>query len=157
VDDGIEGNEPESGKSLRDRLAEAERARRELETEVTGYRAKEIISSKGFTHVKPEDLVGVASTDLEKKAEEIEAAKAALESEVLKAALLRRGVSADEVEGAVAQLLGKSEEQDQSESLALLSQVSKVAGTPAPRTNPDLFGPDLIEAELLQKEQRSKR
>ncbi len=142
-----------SGSALRKKLEQAIEQNRDLRSKVASFEATEVIGRLGLKNVTAADLVGVAPKDLEAKAQEVEAQKAAEKENILKAALVDRGLNADQIESALAALTDPK-------GLALSEQIGRAAdlvragGTPVPKTETEgLSGPALIMAGV---EARSK-
>ena len=94
----------ESGGLLRQKLEASLARNKELETLARTFQAKDLIREKGFTHLTPEDLMGFDDTELEAKATELETQKAAAEADVLRRALEAKGLTADQLDQALAAL-----------------------------------------------------
>jgi hypothetical protein len=152
-DDKPEG----SGKDLRERLEEALKERDSWKTKAIGFEAKDVISTQGFKYVKPEDLAGFEPNELPTKAAELEVVKATEARQVMETALRSRGLDAQQVEDALKSLLGDPEKAAQEQSMSTLAQVTRVAGTPTPHTPQNLYGEDLILAELEAKAAKAAR
>lgn len=143
-------DDQESGSKLRDKL-EAEIARsRELTSQLVGYKAREVIEAKQWQHVTAEDLKGVGLEELEAKGAELEASKAALKESVLKEVLSKQGITGEDLDAAIGQLVGKvSPADDTTAALARMRAAQSAAGTaPGKLDTPGVFGASRIRAAL---------
>lgn len=144
-------DDQESGSKLRDKL-EAEIARsRDLTTQLVGYKAREVIEGKQWQHVTVEDLKGVGLDELETKGAELEASKAALKESVLKEVLSKQGITGDDLDAAIGQLVGKvaSPADDTSAALARMRAAQSAVGTaPGKLETQGVFGASRIRAAL---------
>jgi hypothetical protein len=141
----------ESGSSLRDKLEAEIAARRDLESQLSSYKAKDLIAEKGWQHVNPDDLKGVGLAELETKGAELEASKAALKESVLKEVLSKQGITGDDLNDAVSKLVGKvaSPADDTTAALARMRAAQSAAGSPVGKLEtPGVFGASRIRAAL---------
>lgn len=148
-------NEPdgsnESGSGLRKQLEAALAAQKASDKLLAGYVAKEMIASKGLKHVSAEDLAQVPLSEMEAKATELDAAKAAQAESLFRSTLASRGLEGDQLEQTLALLLGSSDE-PASEVYGRIRSVGKVqAAPPASDIEKGLTGPDLIRATFQKK------
>lgn len=127
MDEPFEG---ESGGQLRQKLEEALAAKAAMEAQVFTLSAEKVIGATGLKHVKPEDLVGVPLAELEVKAQEVEATKAAAAEALLKEAVKARGVSDDQIDQVLSQLLGAAEKSPASAAHDRLNQLGHIQGKP---------------------------
>lgn len=134
----------ESGGSLRAKLETTLAENRALAGQLAELKAKELISEKGLKHVQPGDLVGVNLTELEEKALELEAQKAAADAEALRRVLAARGLDAGEVDKVVNELISGESAAD---TLDRIRSGGHIGGNP-PGTNKfeGLYGRDKIYA-----------
>lgn len=150
MDDGsLDGTE--SGGQLRAKLEAALAANKTLTEEVLGFKAEKVISAKGFKFVTPEDLHGVGLDELETKAAEVEAAKAAQRESVVKQVLADKGLQGDQLDAALKNLL--SPEQAQADAaIGRLAEVGRIQGNvPSTAGEQGLFGKSRIRAALAKK------
>lgn len=138
------------GGALRQRYEAVLRESKEAKAELAGLRAGAVIADKGFKYVKATDLAGVAPADVESKATEIEAARIAERTELLKSILAENGVDAEDVNTGLQELLGRAQH-DNAGQLSRLNSVGNVGGTPPPILDSrGLHGVDRIEASLAK-------
>lgn len=117
-----------TGSSLRKLAEDAIKANKELTTKLSAYEAREVISKLGLTNVRPEDLSGVAASEMEAKAKEVDSARAAQANELITAGLKSRGYS----DADIAKFLeGSTDNRQPSPS----NDLSRLGGT-APGTGP---------------------
>ena len=72
----------ESGSSLRRKLEETLTRERQLTTELSGLKAKELITERGYGLVKVEDLVDVNLDEMSTKAEELQQERAGQQADL---------------------------------------------------------------------------
>lgn len=136
-------DEKESGSSLRKKLEAALKERDEAVQAAVSARAQVLISEKGYTHLTAEDLAGVSLSDLEAKADELEAQKAAADAAAIRRVLEAKGFKDSELEQAVKGLLG--DEQDGTATQDRLREAARLQGTPpAQIQDKSLVGKDLL-------------
>jgi|SRR5579884_2612469 len=140
---------------LRQMYEEAISQNRELAEKVTLYSAKEVLVEKGFDLVKPEDLKGVEPTKFEERAAELQKEREAQANDLLRAALLKRGVDESEVDSMLSALAGEQQAQTETaQAAARIGSVGRIEGNVEPLVNPNqLHGYDAILAGLAQKKQ----
>ena len=149
VDDEFDPSTADGG-ALRTRYEAVLKSEREAKAELATLRAGAVIADKGFKYVKAADLAGVAPTDIETKAAEIEAAKVAERAELLKSILTENGVNADDVNSGLQELLGRTQH-DVTAALSRLNGVTSVGGQAPPlHDTRGLTGQDRIEAHLIK-------
>jgi hypothetical protein len=143
-----DGNE--SGGSLREKLEATIKERNALASELVGFKAQGLIAEKQWQHVTVEDLKGVKLTELETKGAELEAAKAALKESVLKEVLSKQGIDGEQLDEAIAQLVGKvAPADDTAATLARMRATAGIQGSaPGKIEQPGLFGASRIRAAL---------
>jgi hypothetical protein len=138
------------GGALRQRYEAVLKDAKDAKAELAILRAGAVIADKGYKYVKASDLAGVAPSDVEAKATEIEAAKTAERTELLKSSLAENGVDADDVNDGLAELLGRSQHDSQAQ-LSRLNGVGGVGGTVPPvHDTRGLHGVDRIEGALAK-------
>lgn len=145
--EGTPEGAPETGSSLREKLEAALAAVASLTSENVSYKAKDLISAKGYTHVTPEQLAGVKPEELEAKAAELEQEGSATELAVLTRVLTAKGLSSEDLESTIKGLTGTTPAEQASEALSRIRAATQIPGTPLPRTDEvprDLTGPDLL-------------
>lgn len=96
-----DGDDPETGGQLRQKLEEALQANKALAERLAGHEAKAVIEAKGYRLVTAEDLKGVDLDSIAAKAEELEGAKRADLGRLFQA----KGVPVDEVPQAIDEFL----------------------------------------------------
>jgi hypothetical protein len=136
-----------TGSGLRAQLEAALAAVASLTSENVSYKAKELISAKGYKHVTPEQLKEVKPEELEAKADELEQAGAATEVAVLTRVLTAQGLSAEDLESSIKALTGTSQSDEAIETLSRVRSATQLTGTPPPKPGEevkDLHGPELI-------------
>lgn len=107
--------------------------------------------------VSVEDLKGVAVDQIKAKAAEVLEARKAAEEQTLRAALEKRGLQGDDLDGALAQLLGKGGEQpaatqQQAPASSPFALAGQLQGTPPAAVQTEgLYGVDRILANLQSR------
>lgn len=142
----------ESGSKLRELLKAAKRSEREWKTKALAAETKDLIQSKGFKYVKPEDLSGVEADELEAKAAEIEGKRAEERKALLAEVLGDTGLEGAQLDTAVASLLGDSGRERQ-EALSRIRDVGRAQGAPAPTLaeTEGLYGESRLLAAFTSK------
>lgn len=134
----------ESGSSLRKKLEQALKENRTLKSDVNSLRAEKLISEKGFSLVKPEDLQGVDLEELEEKAGALHKEREDQQLDGIRQVFRRKGLDGDDLEKAVTEFVGTPEERD--EALGRIRSTSSLTGTPVKLVNPEnLHGEDLLK------------
>lgn len=157
IDDDDEGGQ--SGGKLRQKLESVLRENGDLKGEVSRYKARDVLTEKGFTLVKPEDLDGVAASDIEAKAQTIQQERQKQQEDLLRDALGRKGYEGDELEEMLADMIDDTtkgtEEADQSRRVRSLGRVES---KPVPRVDPSrVHGYDAIKAGIEQNARKRRR
>lgn len=136
-------DEKESGSSLRKKLEAALSERDEALKVAIAAKAQVLITEKGYKHLTAEDLAGVSLSDLEAKADELEAQKTAADAAAIRRVLEAKGFKDSELEQAVKGLLGN--EQDGTATQDRLREAARLQGTPpAQIQDKSLVGKDLL-------------
>lgn len=146
-----------TGGALRERLEESIRQGRQMQTELTAYRAKDVLAEKGFDLVKPEDLKDVTPEKIEARAQEIQAERETLQQELLTKALEKQGFKGDEldemVQAAVAQ---RDASQSKAEAVGRVRSLGN-GGTPIPDVDPEkLHGFDAMKFAIENPKRRPR-
>jgi hypothetical protein len=143
-------DEKESGSSLRKKLEAALKERDEALKVAIASKAQVLIGEKGYKHLTAEDLAGVSLSDLEAKADELEAQKAAADAAALRRVLEAKGFKDSELDQAMKGLLG--DEPDQNATQDRIRDAARLQGTPPPQIqDKGLMGRDLLYAAYAQK------
>jgi len=136
-------SENESGSSLRKKLERALKENRTLKGDVASLRAEKLISEKGLSLIKPEDLQGVDPEELEEKALALHKEREDSQLDGIRTVFRRKGLDGDDLERAVNEFVGVGEERD--EALGRVRSTSSLTGTPVKLVNPEnLHGEDLL-------------
>ncbi len=142
-----ESFEEESGSTLRQKLESTLKENQELTSELSGLKAKELISEQGYGLVKPEDLTGVSLSEMAEKAEALQGERQAMQADLAKDMLAKRGLEGDELERAVNDFLAPEAQDTAAHSRA--REVAAVGGVSTPANNTqNLMGLDAIDAAL---------
>ncbi len=142
-----ESFEEESGSTLRQKLESTLKENQELTSELSGLKAKELISEQGYGLVKPEDLTGVSLSEMAEKAEALQGERQAMQADLAKDMLAKRGLEGDELERAVSDFLAPEAQDTAAHSRA--REVAAVGGVSTPANNTqNLMGLDAIDAAL---------
>jgi hypothetical protein len=145
-DDFNSEDEKETGSTLRSKYEQAIETNKALQAELVEMKAKDLISSKGYKHLSVEDLSGVDLSELEAKAEALEAQKAAADAEAVRRVLAGRGLDDSQLDAALATILGSTEGGD-SKALDRIAAAGKIVGTPPSAVEDEtLYGPSRIRA-----------
>lgn len=142
-----ESFEEESGSTLRQKLESTLKENQELTSELSGLKAKELISEQGYGLVKPDDLTGVSLSEMAEKAEALQGERQAMQADLAKDMLAKRGLEGDELERAVNDFLAPEAQDTAAHSRA--REVAAVGGISTPANNTqNLMGLDAIDAAL---------
>ena len=142
----------ESGSSLRRKLEETLTRERQLTTELSGLKAKELITENGYGLVKVEDLIGVALGEMDTKAEELQQERAGQQVDLARDMLAKRGLQGDELDRAVEDFLAPGSAPGDAAARTRAKERSAVGGSAAPlRDASSLMGLDAIEHALRTK------
>ena len=142
-----ESFEEESGSTLRQKLESTLKENQELTSELSGLKAKELISEQGYGLVKPDDLTGVSLSEMAEKAEALQGERQAMQADLAKDMLAKRGLEGDELERAVNDFLAPEAQDTAAHSRA--REVAAVGGVSTPANNTqNLMGLDAIDAAL---------
>jgi hypothetical protein len=141
----IDDNDPGSGSKLRRKLEEVLADNRELRGQVTASRAKDLISEKGLTFVKVDDLAAVPLDELETKAAELEETRRNDFETTLRSRFEAQGLSGDELDKTVSAIIdgqapaqetgGASPQPPTADAITRQRQVT--GGTTVPAVNPE--------------------
>ncbi len=133
-----------SGSVLRQKLEQALKENRTLKGDVASLRAERLISEKGLSLIKPEDLQGVDPDELEVKALALHKEREDQQLDGIRTVFRRKGLDGDDLEKAVADFVGPEAEHD--EALGRIRSTSSLAGAPVKLVNPEnLHGEDLLK------------
>lgn len=145
ADDFDDESEKESGSSLRKKYETALSELNETRGSLLTLKVEKLISDKGYKHLTVEDFQGVGFEELESKAVELEAQKAAADQAALRRVLESRGFTDSALDQALNDLLG---EQDTKAALDRIRQAGRMDGTPPPKidSSDGLTGPDRLRA-----------
>lgn len=152
----IEDEDDLDPKSLRGKLAAAAKRERALTEELHGLKVKDVLTVKGFSLVKPEDLKGVDLDKVEAEAERIEKERQTLQESLLRDALKRRGFEDDELDEMVKGLAGQeAAETEDAKAISRIKGLGTLDSKPVPARNPEkLHGDEAIMAGLAAAEKR---
>ena len=144
--DGLDDVE-ESGSHLRQKLESTLKENKELASELSGLKARELITEHGYGLVKPEDLQGVNLSEMAERAEALQGERQAMQADLAKDMLAKRGLEGDELERAVNDFLAPEAHDAAAHSRA--REVASVGGVSTPANNTqNLMGLDAIDAAL---------
>lgn len=132
-----------SGSQLRSKLEEVLRENRQLNQEITATKASQVITSNGFTLVKPEDLVGVSAADIESRAQELQSEREQQAQELIRTQLQSRGLEGDALEERMTALFDTDNAitDPAAEQWARTQAASSVSGSRTPAVNPNTLSP----------------
>lgn len=137
----------ESGSHLRQKLESTLKENKELTSELSGLKAKELITEQGYGLVKPEDLQGVNLSEMAERAEALQGERKVMQADLAKDMLAKRGLEGEELERAVNDFLAPESQDTAAHSRA--REVASVGGIATPSRNTDnLIGLDAIDAAL---------
>jgi hypothetical protein len=153
-DDDELGDEDATG--LRKQLGKLGKENKALSEKLARFELKDMLTSKGFDLVKPDELVGVDVDQREKRAEELQTERRGMQEELLRKALGPMVEDTDALEGMVNDLLGKrSEQSEQAEQFGRAKELSGLESLQNPIVDPrQLHTEDAITYALSQKSQR---
>jgi hypothetical protein len=141
--------EREGGTGLR-KFAEAAQADwRKTQVELTNLKAERLIQEHGYHLVTAEDLAGVPLSDLESRAEAVEAEKLESQRALARDMLARKGIEGDELDRAVDELLAPTPDNDKARQRA--AAASRAGGVPTPLVDvTQLHGVEAIRHGLIK-------
>ena len=146
-----DGQEQESGSSLRQKLEDTLKENKELTSRLSSYEAGAVISDNGYDLVKPEDLENVKPSEMADRAKELHEERQAQQVELARQMLSRKGYEGEELDREVEAFLDVPAGRDVA-AHARVKEASQVGGTTAPVKDPrSLFGLDSIEAALAKQ------
>ena len=146
-----DGQEQESGSSLRQKLEDTLKENKELTSRLSSYEAGAVISDNGYDLVKPEDLENVKPSEMADRAKELHEERQAQQVELARQMLSRKGYEGEELDREVESFLDVPAGRDVA-AHARVKEASQVGGTTAPVKDPrSLFGLDSIEAALAKQ------
>tara|TARA_B100000470_G_scaffold215097_1_gene197039 strand:+ start:595 stop:1053 length:459 start_codon:yes stop_codon:yes gene_type:complete len=152
MDDFEDDFEGESGSSLRRKLEETLTRERQLTTELSGLKAKELITENGYGLVKVEDLVDVDLDQMSTKAEELQQERSGQQVDLARDVLAKRGLVGAELDKAVEDFLAPVGTGDVG-AHTRTREVAAIGGTAAPlRETSGLMGLDAIDHALRTKQ-----
>lgn len=145
----------EGGSGLRRKLEDALRQNAELTGKVALYEAGQLISEKGYTLVKPEDLSGVKPNELEAKAEALQQQREGERKSLVREMLAKKGYADAELDLAVDEwFAGEGFEADGSD-FAEITEADSLGGRPVKRISPEQMSPlEKLEAGLSKGKRR---
>lgn len=140
----------QSGGQLRAKLEEALQTNKALAEENTLYKARDVLTEKGFDLVKAEDLKGVAPDKIEEHASKLQQDRKTLQENLLRDALSKQGFEGDELDAALQRMVGEqTQASEEAEATRRVREAGSVQGSPVPRVNPEkLHGYDAIRAAM---------
>ena len=146
-----DGQEQESGSSLRQKLETTLQENKELTSRLSGYEAGAVISDNGYDLVKPEDLENVKPSEMADRAKELHEERQTQQVELARQMLSRKGFEGEELDREVEAFLDVPAGRDVA-AHARVKETSSVGGSTAPVKDPrSLFGVDSIEAALSKQ------
>jgi len=146
-----DGQEQESGSSLRQKLETTLQENKELTSRLSGYEAGAVISDNGYDLVKPEDLENVKPSEMADRAKELHEERQTQQVELARQMLSRKGFEGEELDREVEAFLDVPAGRDVA-AHARVKETSSVGGSTAPVKDPrSLFGLDSIEAALSKQ------
>jgi len=147
----------ESGGQLRTKLETTLSENYTLREELAGLKAKDIIASEGYTHVKPEDLKGVALNELSAKAKELNEVKRDQLTELLTERFEAQGLQGSALEQAVNDLVNGRPATDPNASAYQRAQGAGGTGTPPRIVNSENLGSREKMIEGLKQQGRTRK
>ena len=146
-----DGQEQESGSSLRQKLEDTLKENKELTSRLSSYEAGAVISDNGYDLVKPEDLENVKPSEMADRAKELHEERQVQQVELARQMLSRKGYEGEELDREVEAFLDVPAGRDVA-AHARVKEASQVGGTTAPvKDSRSLFGLDSIEAALAKQ------
>jgi hypothetical protein len=146
-----DGQEQESGSSLRQKLETTLQENKELTSRLSGYEAGAVISDNGYDLVKPQDLENVKPSEMADRAKELHEERQTQQVELARQMLSRKGFEGEELDREVEAFLDVPAGRDVA-AHARVKETSSVGGSTAPVKDPrSLFGLDSIEAALSKQ------
>lgn len=147
ADDLESVDEKDTGSTLRKKYEAVLGEKQAMERELRSLKAQAILAGSGFTRVTVEDLADVSITDLESRAAELETQREQQEADILRRVLASKGLKDNELDTAVKELVGMSEQDRQIAALDRIRAVGRTGGTPPGQAeDPNLYGPSRIRA-----------
>lgn len=125
--DGAEG-----GGALRKKLEAALAENATLTGRLTTLEAQNLIQTKSYKLISPEDLAGVPLDELAEKAESLEAERAKQGEASLRRTLEARGLTGDDLESTVASVFG-NDDAASAAALGRIRSIGSTTGTPISR------------------------
>lgn len=113
----------ESASSLRKKYEAALEQNKAITARLAEREAKDLIREKGYKHLTAEDLKDVSLEDLATKAEELETQKAQADAEALRRVLGAKGISGDDLDKAVADIIGSPANDGTQERIAAAGRI----------------------------------
>lgn len=138
---------------LRKHLSDANKVNRELTQRLVRSEAQAVIAREGLTLVSPEDFSGVGLDEVEAKARELQQAKLDARANVLREVYIEKGLEGDELEQAVADMLGSGQATSTSSDSPeeRMRRTDMIVGRTRPADDgADLFGVENIAAGLRE-------
>lgn len=147
-DDDDQSNE--SGGELRKKLELALKGNVALTDQLAGYLARDLITEKSLTLVKPDDLKGVELKELESKATALQAERLAQQESLLRNAFERQGYEGAALEQQLALATGHAGAENPAANLTQARDLGRLPGTVVPINDPRELSPlAKIEAGIL--------
>lgn len=119
---------------MRKQLGKLGKANKEQAAELATYKAKDLISAKGFTTVKPEELITVAEDEREAHAKKLHEERQGMQRDLLRQALKGQYPDDDEtLEEMVSELLGeKAQTSAEGQQVERARELGHIDSKPAP-------------------------
>jgi hypothetical protein len=151
----------EDAKGLRAQLGKLGKSNKAMAEKLARYEVRDMLTTKGFDLVEPEELIAVSDTDRERRAEELQGQRQKQQETLLRKALEKVGVTADNddaLEDLVQELLGKRDaESDTAEHVGRARELSRLESNPVPHVDPrKLHGEEAISYGLSQPQAKRR-
>lgn len=145
-DDDQFANEDASG--LRKQLGKLGRQLKERDEKLAKYEARDLITSKGFTLVKPEEIVSVPEDEREAHAKKLHEEREGMQRDLLRTALKDRVEDEEALEELVNEVLGeRAAKSDTAQHVERARELGHIDSKPAPLVDTrKLHGREAIEA-----------
>lgn len=132
-DDGDEFD-GEDAKGLRKELGKLGKSNKDMAERLAKYEAKDLITTKGFTTVKPEELVSIAEDEREAHAKALHEERQGMQRDLLRQALKGQYPDDDEtLEEMVNELLGeKAQTSAEGQQVERARELGHIDSKPAP-------------------------
>lgn len=150
------------GSSLRKKYEAAIGELKTLRPENAKFKARDVIDTKGFTLVKPEDLEGVAPDKVEEHAQKLQEERKTQQTDLARDIFAKQGYEGDELDSVVEEFMaGKVPEREPDDAAARrfegVRALDREPSTPvSAQSTEQLHGADAIKHGLANKPRRAR-